>query len=576
MAFKYRKEPEYYSLSSQQPPYRSQAAGYKYLERFSTLVPGSRPLQYKLKFLKTFKGLSGKLERCCVDYGRNSRSSFVGEVEKVIMVVGATGAGKTTLINGSANYLYGIQWEDNFRLRVLSESNSDDSVSQTQTITAYTFPKVDGMCIDYTLTIIDTPGFGDTSGIVRDREITAHIKNFFSVGGSEGIDQLHGVLFVTPASQPRLTATQTYIFETVLGIFGRDIADNIFLMTTFADGQKPKVLGAVKKAGVPYNHFFKFNNSALYVENTPDGDPDSDGSDDEDSFDRLSWKMGIKSFEKFFRKFDKVEARSLFLTKEVMREREHLQIILKEMPKKITQGLSKMDELQQEKMVMRAHESDVLANKDFKYKIKTTKQRKVDLQGQGVYVTNCLICNYTCHENCAYADDKDKHMCSAMIPDSDIDKIRCGVCTKHCGWKNHVNNPYRFELFEEEEERTSDALRQRYEVATSKKTTKEQIIDGIKTQLEELEKEVSVLIQKAKKHLQRLNEIALRPVNLSEVDYIDLLIEQEKNEGKSGFLERVKALEGFRKQAVLVTAVSNVQLQANTSVFELLRQDGNV
>ena len=575
MALKYRKEPEYYSLSSEQTFYRSTAAGYKYLERFSTLVPGSKPPQYKLKFLKTFKGLSGKLERCHVDYGRNSRS-FVGEVEKVIMVVGATGAGKTTLINGFANYIYGIQWEDNFRLRVLSESNSDDSVSQTQTITAYTFPKVKGMCIDYTLTIIDTPGFGDTSGIVRDREITAHIKSFFSVGGSEGIDQLHGVLFVTPASQPRLTATQTYIFETVLSIFGRDIADNIFLMTTFADGQKPKVLGAVKKAGVPYNHFFKFNNSALYVENTPDGDPDSDGSDDEDSFDRLSWKMGIKSFEKFFRKFDKAEARSLVLTKEVMREREHLQIILKEMPKKITQGLSKMDELQQEKMVMRAHESDVLANKDFKYKIKTTKQRKVDLQGQGVYVTNCLICNYTCHNKCAYADDKDKHMCSAMIPDSDIDKIRCGVCTKHCGWKNHVNNPYRFELFEEEEERTSDELRQRYEVATSKKTTKEQIIDGIKTQLEELEKEVSVLIQKAKKHLQRLNEIALRPVNLSEVDYIDLLIEQEKNEGKSGFLERVKALEGFRKQAVLVTAVSNVQLQANTSVFELLRQDGNV
>ena len=78
------------------------------------------------------------------------------------------------------------------------------------------------------------------------------------------------------------------------------------------------------------------------------------------------------------------------------------------------------------------------------------------------------------------------------------------------------------------------------------------------------------------KYLQRLNEKALRPVNLSEVDYIDLLIEQEKNEGKSGFLERVKALEGFRKQAVLVTTVSNVQLQANTSVFELLRQDGNV
>lgn len=102
------------------------------------------------------------------------------------------------------------------------------------------------------------------------------------------------------------------------------------------------------------------------------------------------------------------------LTKEVMRERDHLQLILKNMPKKIMEGLSKMDTLQQEQTVMRAHESDILANKDFNYTIKTTKQRKVDLEGQGIFVTNCLTCNYTCHENCAYANDCDKHMCSAM------------------------------------------------------------------------------------------------------------------------------------------------------------------
>lgn len=160
------------------------------------------------------------------------------------------------------------------------------------------------MSIDYTLTIIDTPGFGDTGGIARDREITKLIKEFFSVGGSEGIDQLHGVLFVTPASQPRLTATQTSSFETVLSIFGKDVADNIFLMTTFADGQKPKVLGAVKAAKVPYNHYFKFNNSALYADNC--GTESDVGSDDDDedgeSFDELCWKMGIKSVEKFYKK----------------------------------------------------------------------------------------------------------------------------------------------------------------------------------------------------------------------------------------------------------------------------------
>lgn len=282
--------------------------------------------------------------------------------------------------------------------------------------------------------------------------------------------------------------------------------------------------------------------------------------------------MGIKSFEKFYKKFDKVEAQSLVLTREVMREREHLQLILKEMPKKIAKGLSKMDELQQEEKVMRIHESDIMTSEGFKYKVTMSKQRRICLKGKGVHVTNCLECNYTCHYNCAYANDSDKHKCSAMVCNENIENIHCGVCTKKCGWRQHVNNPYMFEMYEEEEERTSDELRQRYEQATSKKTSKEQIIDGIKKDLQALEDEVKGLIQQAKEHLERLNGIALRPVNLSEMDYIDLLIEQEKNEGKPGFLERVKALEGFRKQAELVAALSNVQLQGTASVFEQLRE----
>ena len=544
------------------------------LKKSSTLLAGSRPPQYKLKFMRTLKGQGGKLEKCVVDYGTAERQYMsVADVEKVIMVVGATGAGKTTLINGYANYIYGIEWGDGFRLRVIDDSMYNQTQSQTKSITAYTFPLREGMAIDYTLTIIDTPGFGDTGGIARDREITKLIKDFFSVGGSEGIDQLHGVLFVTPASQPRLTATQTYIFETVLSIFGNDVANNIFLMTTFADGQKPKVIEAVKKAGVPYNHYFKFNNSALYADNRgTESDIESDDDDDGDSFDELSWKMGIKSFDRFYKKFDKVETQSLVLTREVMREREYLQLILKEMPKKIARGLSKMDELQQEEKVMRIHESDVMTSQGFKYTVTISKQRRVCLKGRGVHVTNCLQCNYTCHYDCAYANDSDKHKCSAMLYQADIEKIHCGVCTKKCGWRQHVNNPYMFEEYEEDEERTSEELRVRYEQATSKKTAKEQIIDGIKRDLQALENEVKGLIEQAKKHLEHLNGIALRPVNLSEVDYIDLLIEQEKNQGKPGFLERVKALEGFRKQAELVTAVSNVQLQGAASVFEQLRE----
>ena len=316
--------------------------------------------QYGLRFDITPNERNEKLVKCRVQYGSELKSLADYSEGKVILAIGETGAGKTTLINRFANYIYGVEWSDDFRLRVIDEkeSGTSESHSQTKNITAYTFPHVPGMKIDYTLTIVDTPGFGGTGNesLSHDKELLANIKEFFSE--SEGIDQIHGILFVTQASQPRLTSTQKYIFEAVLSVFGRDIADHIFLMTTFADDQKPKVLTAVKDAHVPYKQFFKFNNSALYA--TKSGR--SDDSDDEDSSDeggsceglRLSWEMSTNNFKKFFKKrLDKIEAQSLWQTKEVLHEREHLQLVVKNIPNKIRDGLTRMDVLRKEQSLVK-------------------------------------------------------------------------------------------------------------------------------------------------------------------------------------------------------------------------------
>ena len=82
--------------------------------------------------------------------------------------------------------------------------------------------------------------------------ITAQIKNLFMICGDHGIFQLHGIGFVAQASLARLTHTQRYIFDSILSIFGKDVADNIFITATFADCKKPEVMEAVKEANTPH------------------------------------------------------------------------------------------------------------------------------------------------------------------------------------------------------------------------------------------------------------------------------------------------------------------------------------
>ena len=326
-----------------------------------------------------------------VQVGPGSAHS-AGSPGKVLMLVGATGAGKSTLINAMVNYLFGVEWEDDFRFKmIIEEAAKDQSRSVTKWITAYTIPAQEGSPVPYALTIIDTPGFGDTEEIERDKLIVRQIKKLFSRKGPGGIDQLHGIGFVVQSPLARLTHTQRYMFDSTLDILGKDVGKNVFMMITFADRQRPPVLDAVKASKISYETAFKFNNSAIYSENK------------QDVFDKLFWGMGMSSFLTFFTSLGRMTAISLQLTCQVLDEREHLEAIMKGLQDQIQKGLEKIEELRQTKDVVKKHEADIEVNKDFEYLVTFNVLQKVENKA-GEYSTNCLMCNYTCHFPC-YTQD---------------------------------------------------------------------------------------------------------------------------------------------------------------------------
>ena len=511
------------------------------------------PLEFhKLSMVEQMSDERNRIKKCVI----GKHCSCSPSQQKVLLVVGATGAGKSTLINGMINYILKVEWKDSFRFKLITEEQQTQAKSQTKWITAYTLPKMEGSPVPYTLTVIDTPGFGDTAGLERDRAITQQIKEFFSKSCQDGIDHIDGIGFVTQSALARLTPTQRYIFDAILSVFGKDVADNIFMMVTFADGQTPPVMAAIKDAGFPFCKSYKFNNSALFASNDVEAN-DHDEDLEADNFDEMFWKMGTVSFKNFFADFYKAKPASLLLTREVLDEREQLETTVSGLHPQIRRGLAKIEEMRQEEEVLRQHEAEIATNKNFTYVVDITKQRKVDLQGQGIYVTNCIHCNYTCHKSCAYSKDEDKHKCSSMDAEG-----FCTVCTRKCKWDQHVNNPYRYEEYVEKEERTANDLKKKYYQAVAGKTKKESMMMSIDDQLKGVHTEVLTMIKQVQRCLGRLHKIALKPNPLTEVDFLDLLIESEKQQADPGWSHRVKYYESAKQQAVMLQRLQTKEVVA--------------
>lgn len=472
---------------------------------------------------------------------------------KVILLVGATGTGKTTLINAMVNYIYRVEFTDNFRLVLIDDKNApkrSQAESQTDLITAYKFYQLPGMPFDYNYVLIDTPGFGDTRGIERDREMMKQLETFLKQ--DYGIDQVDGVGFVTPASAARLTQTQQYVYDGLSSMFGKDIKDNIYIMATFADAKTPPVLTALEEANVHYTGFYKFNNSALFASNAGSGSNDStdSDSDDEDSVHicRLFWEMGYRSMTNFFMKLGKTFPASLTLTKQVLEERNRLQLVVIGLQNQIQLGLTKLSNLNQERDMLARLDDDMTGSANYTEVIEVPEIIKIDLNTKE-HVTNCIKCNMTCHYPCYIPNDADKARCWAMTEEY------CRICPEKCYWDVHKNMGFRFETKWKKEERTVQELLDRYENAQKGKLDKESVIKSIEKDINEHAMKVLDMIKEAQSHVERLDDIALKPNPLSTREYIDLMIESEKMQKRHNFEKRIQMLQKIKNEVDVIQGV---------------------
>ena len=156
-----------------------------------------------------------------------------------LLVVGEIGTGKTTLLNSMVNYLLGIKYTDQLRIKMIAENAVSDAHSITSSVNLYQI-KPKSKIFLFTVRFIDKPGFGD-------KENTKKLWKFLT----NECPELHGICFVMKASTTRLIAIQQYISQQILGIFGKDTVNNFLGLLTYSDNKTQKALDAIKEGNLP-------------------------------------------------------------------------------------------------------------------------------------------------------------------------------------------------------------------------------------------------------------------------------------------------------------------------------------
>ena len=147
----------------------------------------------------------------------------------VLLFCGKTGDGKTTAINAFFNIIKGIKLKDNYRFILINEPNKlkGQAESQTEGIHLYYLKDINNNPI----IIIDSQGFGDTGGKSKDDMIKDAFKNVFS----NLISHINIVCFIVKSTDIRIDINIKYIFSSVTSLFSKEITENFFFLSTFAN-----------------------------------------------------------------------------------------------------------------------------------------------------------------------------------------------------------------------------------------------------------------------------------------------------------------------------------------------------
>ncbi len=499
--------------------------------RRPTLIHEDPPKRYRLHTERKSLDDNGKVRKWT--YGEKDAS----KPNKIVLLVGETGAGKTTLINTMVNYIMGVKFEDEKWYEITEEAAGDQAESQTSEITMY---EVFSMKSPISLTIIDTPGYGDTRGLDKDLEVAENLSALFQ--SKYGVCEVNAVCFVIQASKNRLSDRQHYIISSILSLFGKDIVDNIVFLITHSDGLPPQnVLRAINKARIPCRRdktdqpvYFLFNNRQTEERHTRERQIRAQ---------RDAWEDSANGMKYFLQSLNEMNRRSLDLTSDVLIERIQFEASIFNLQLQVQEKELKIAEKHQIQEAMMQNKEKINECKNFTIKVKKTVKTKVPIESKSWKnrkATTCTDCQENCHEfDCWWVPDPSK--CEVMK------KGYCTVCTGKCHHSKHVKENKKYVIRMSNVMMEFDSIKKEYVKAQEQSEIYSILMDHLDKDLKEIEDQKSSLLSDAYRTIKHLSQIALKPDSAFTLQHLDFFIPRVREAGKEDW---VRELEEMRRKAV--------------------------
>ncbi|KAL4009581.1 hypothetical protein ACER0C_003433 [Sarotherodon galilaeus] len=488
---------------------RAMSSKYKNTIHKCVLVCSGPPAVYQLKPKKKTFGILTKMT-----VGEKNKKNK----NKTILLVGETGAGKSTLINALLNYTMGVKWEDRVWFKIIEEEDRSQRETQTLDVIVYEIFGFEDKTLPYSLTIIDTPGYGHTRGIGHDDIISHRLLDLF--GSHDGVHELHAVGLVMKASDNRLSNRLLYVFDSVMSLFGKNMEKNIVVLITHSDGSRPEnVLQALEVANIKCAKnkknqpvYFQFNNCQL--------------EDEEEEFLKQSFERSERGMREFTALLKETTPFKPEATPEVLKESIRLTACIQNLQERIKFTEVKQREIEQSQEALKKHDN-MMTEEVPPFVVQVFKHKeaiRAEKCGPGLKAAvSCTVCE----ENCHYPG------CTVPLNHCEVfqDGL-CTSCTNKCPASEHVKGKWRY-------------VTRIRKVQKNEPPTKEKDVNLLGKEMNGLTAENEKWLNESYQHVVRLEQFALKADSASTVVHLDFLIEKMKQKGDT---EKVQKLEEMRRR----------------------------